>query len=195
MTVGRDRQLNIMTKYEHVPNCRLAIALIGHARHGKDTAAKMLLKKLPGAERFAFSDYVATVARVREGMTKRDGHTLQKVGMTYRDQNISIWLDCLYWHLVDREPEVVILTGLRFREELSLLTAIAPRHDIIKIVRLDSKGVPFIAQDRDPNYRSESMIDHLPFWHNILVRPNRLDELDSELDNVLRCARIGHALP
>lgn len=166
--------------YERIPGCKLAIGLVGHARHGKDTAAKMLLELLPGSERYAFSDYVATVCRVSYGMTKREPSLLQQVGMEKRDKNKNVWLDVLYGHLQDKEPQVAILTGMRFHEEVDLLRAIAPNSIIIRVVR---EG--FVTTDRDPNFRSEAQIDSIVADYGIEVPEGELMVLELQLMRVL----------
>ncbi len=148
--------------YRHVPHCRLVIGLLGASRHGKDTAAKAILKALPGAERFAFSDAVSAVARVCHGMTARDPRLLQTVGNRGREGQPAIWLDALYGSIVDREPEIAVVTGLRFREEVDMIRALAPQSTILRITRLTAEGKLFVSDDRDPNSPTEVGIAGLP---------------------------------
>jgi hypothetical protein len=144
--------------YRHIPHCRLAIGLLGASRHGKDTAAKALLKALPGAERFALSDAVAAVARVCHGMTTRDPRLLQTIGTGRRESRPTVWLDALYGLLVDREPEIIVVTGLRYAEEVDLVRSLAPQTAILRVTRLTAAGVPYVADDRDPSHPVEQGI-------------------------------------
>jgi len=148
--------------YRHIHGCKLAIGITGTSRAGKDTSAIALLKAIPGAERFAFSDAVSTIARVRHGMVKRDPALLQTIGTGEREMRPTVWLDALYGLLCDREPETIIITGLRYQEEVEMVRALAPMAMIIRVHRLLPSGQPYVAQDRDPNHPVEQGIATLP---------------------------------
>lgn len=152
-----------MKIYDRIPGCREAFAFIGHARHGKDTAARAMLKIVPGSERFAFSDFIATVARTSGGMTKRDPSLLQQIGYSMRMAKPDIWLDVLHASLMDREPEVIILTGLRFPDEIRMFNSLAPKTTVIRMRRWTDETclVPFVSPDRDANHPVESIINSL----------------------------------
>ena len=149
--------------YKHVHGCRLAIGFVGAARHGKDTAAIAVLRALPGAERFALSDAVAAVARVKHAMVKRDPALLQTVGTGYRVDRPTVWLDALYGTLCDREPEIALVTGLRYPEEVALVRALAPETAIVRVTRLRADGTPYVCEDRDPSHQVEQGIAALPY--------------------------------
>ena len=145
-------------RYKHIPGCKLAIGILGEARAGKDTAAKALLKAVPGAERFALSDFVATDCRVHHGMTKRDPRLMQTVGTARREVNPCVWMDALYGLLCDRECETIIVTGLRYPDEVELVRALAPQTAILRIRRLTAAGLPYVADDRDMSHPVEQQI-------------------------------------
>jgi hypothetical protein len=147
----------VMT-YKHIHGCKLAIGFVGAARHGKDTAAKALLRAIPGSERFALSDAVSAVARVCHGMVKRDPVLLQTIGTGRRESRPTVWLDALYGLLCDREPETIIVTGLRYAEEVELVRCLAPQSVILRVTRTLPSGLPYVADDRDPHHPVEQGI-------------------------------------
>jgi hypothetical protein len=144
--------------YAPIPGVKLVVGITGAARHGKDEAARQLLKMFPGAERFAFSDALSVEARVHHGMTKRDPQLLQNVGMRMRETHPRVWLDCVYRAIEDRQPEVAIVTGVRFHDEANMIRDMGGR--ILRIVRVDN-GVRYISPDRNPNHPAERTIDEL----------------------------------
>ena len=164
-------------RYAPLPGCRLAIGLTGAARHGKDSAARALLKALPGAERFALSDMVSADCRVNLGMTTRDPVALQQRGTAARVGRPFVWMDALYGLLQDREPEVVIVTGLRYADEVDMVRALAPLSLILRVVRIELNGARFVTTDRDPNHPVERGIAGLPFDAEIVARSGDIDGL------------------
>lgn len=163
--------------YTQVPGCRLAIGFVGQARHGKDTAAKAVLRAMPGAERFAFSDAVSVIGRVCHGMVKRDAGLLQTIGTGYRAQRETVWLDALYGLIRDREPDIAVVTGLRYRDEVELVRALARDSVIIRVVRRQADGSLFVAADRDPSHPVEQGIAALPADLTIEARSGEIDRL------------------
>lgn len=167
--------------YRHIHGCKLAIGFVGASRHGKDTAAKALLKAIPGSERFAFSDAVSTLARVRHGMVKRDPALLQAIGTGERAHRSTVWLDALYGLLCDREPETIIVTGLRYREEVDLVRCLAPQSIILRVTRMLPSGQPYVADDRDPNHPVEQGIVSLPADAEIVAQSGDVKGLSSQV--------------
>jgi hypothetical protein len=135
------------------------IGLCGHARHGKDETARLLLRLCPGAERFAFSDALAVEARVHHGMTTRDPRTLQDVGMDMRESHPGVWLDALYGAIEDRRPELAVITGVRFPDEAAMVRAMGGQ--VIRVVRLGPDGRRYVSPDRPAAHRAEAEIDGL----------------------------------
>jgi hypothetical protein len=148
-------------KYHHIPHCKFAIGLVGPARAGKDSIAKSLIHLLPGAERFALSDHVATICRVCHGMNRRDARLLQNEGTSRREGRPTVWMDALYGLLLDREPEIVVITGLRYAEEVELVRSLAPQTAILRVTRLTAAGLPYVAEDRDPSHPVEQGISDI----------------------------------
>jgi len=128
------------------------IGITGRARSGKDELARAFLRQLPGAERVAFSDAVAALARVSEDMTQRDARLLQLVGTREREKNPSVWLDALYGWMQDRQPQWAIVTGLRYANEYALIRAMGGY--VLGVVRPDAPPLT----DRDPSHPVEQGI-------------------------------------
>lgn len=165
--------------YHPIPGVQRVIALTGAARHGKDAAAKLLLRLLPGAERFAFSDALSVECRVHHGMTKRHPQLLQDVGMMWRDARPGVWLDALYGAICDRQPDIAVITGVRFQDEADLVRAIGGT--LVRVVRLDSHGQPYVTDDRDPSHRAEREIAALPVDAELVAQSGDLAGLAVQL--------------
>lgn len=143
--------------YHPIPGVRRVIGLTGAARHGKDVVAKMLLKMIPGSERYAFSDALSAYCRVHHGMVKRKPALLQDVGMALRESRPGVWLDALYGAIQDRQPETALITGIRFEDEANLVRAIGGV--VVRVVRLEPSGAAYVTDDRDPTHRAEAGLE------------------------------------
>jgi hypothetical protein len=168
---------------------RAVIGLVGHARHGKDAAAQILLRLLPGAERFAFSDALAVECRVHHGMTRRDPRLLQTVGMAWREARPGVWLDALYGAICDRQPGVAVITGVRFADEVDMVRAIGGT--LLRVVRLDAAGRPFVSGDRDPNHAAEAEIDALAVDWSVAVPSGDLRGLEAAVRHFVACRGLA----
>jgi hypothetical protein len=157
-------------KYEQLPNVTV-IGITGAARSGKDELAKAILRAVPGAERFAFSDAVASIARARYDMATRNASLLQEIGTLYRGtRGPNIWLDCLYGAIADRLPRVAIVTGVRYPNELELIAAMGGA-----LVGVRRAGRPPLT-DRDPAHEVESHIDRLLRCAELVVEAGEYGE-------------------
>ena len=169
--------------YRPIEGVRLTLAMIGHARHGKDEAAKMLLRILPGAERFALSDALSVECRVHHGMGHRDPRVLQDVGMKFRAEREGVWLRCLYHAIEDRRPEVAVITGVRFHDEAQMVRDMGGR--IVRIVRTE-RGQRYVSPDRNPNHAAEREIDALHADTDIVAESGDMQGLERGLRLWLR---------
>lgn len=132
------------------------VGITGAARHGKDELAKALLRRIAGAERFAFSDAVAAVARASGLMTRRDAAALQQVGTHYRTTvSLEVWVRCLHGAIEDRRPQVAIVTGLRYPNELAWLRAVTGT-----LIGVRRPCAPALT-DRDPSHPVEQGVADL----------------------------------
>lgn len=153
-----------MGHYEPIDGVSV-VGITGAARHGKDELAKALLRRIAGAERFAFSDAVAVEARANGWMTTRDAAVLQRVGTRYREVfDEDVWVKCLHGAIEDRRPAVAIVTGLRYPNELAWLRAV--NGTLIGIIR--DYAPPLV--DRDPSHPVErGVADLLAQTHLTLI--------------------------
>lgn len=152
-------------KYEPIHGVSV-IGLVGHARHGKDEAARVLARLVAGARRYAFSDAISIYARLQHGMTQRDPVVLQDVGYQVRLDRPSAWLDAVYWQIHDHSPDLAIITGARFEDEVQMIRDMGGL--IIKVYRVNEDGSEFVSGDRDRKHAVERDIDSL--HHDGLVR-------------------------
>lgn len=157
------------------------IGITGRARSGKDELAKALVRAVPGAERFAFSDAVAVMARVVHRMNGRDARVLQTVGTQYREQDEAVWLRCLYGILQDRRPRLAVVTGVRYANELGLIYGLGGI-----VVGVRRPWAPALT-DRDPHHVVEQGIDDLVDRATFTVTQQEHDTpaaLEHELDAI-----------
>jgi hypothetical protein len=167
------------TTWAPIPGVRI-LGITGKARHGKDSIAKALLEVCPGAERWAFSDAVAVVARALHGMTTRHVGQLQQVGTDYRASvDAEVWLRCTYHAIEDRRPPLAIITGLRTPEDVDMVRQMGGT--VVRVTR-ERAGAPFIATDRDPAHPIEQQIDRLHADLNVLIQ-------DGNVEMIPRAAR------
>jgi hypothetical protein len=166
-------------RYTPIPGVRAVIGLVGHARSGKDASAKLLLKHLPGAERFAFSDALSVECRLHHGMQARDPRMLQDVGIMFRQARPGVWLDTLYHAIVDRQPDVAIVTGVRFPDEAAMVRDMGGC--LLRVTRVEPDGRRFIADDRNQSHVVERDIDAIVTDGEIVARSGDLAGLERQL--------------
>lgn len=163
-----------------IPGVRV-IGVTGAARHGKDELAKAIIRICPGAERFAFSDAVAAVSRVRFGMTERDASKLQDTGTRYRQVDPAVWLRCMYGAIQDRRPRVAVVTGVRYPNELDVIRGMGG-----VLVAVRRSAAPPLT-DRDPEHEVESHIG------DMIAAADRVFEFDEAAEASRREAIFDQA--
>lgn len=155
--------------YLPIPETRV-LAIGGPARSGKDTAAKTLLAIDPARTlALAMSDAIAHECRLHHGMTTRDPRLLQKVGYALRQAVPTIWLDAVYWRIVEARPRLALITGVRFPDELAMVRAMGGQTVWVDRVREDGRFVR--AADRDLNFPTETALTRTDFDH-LLLNPD-----------------------
>src|SRR5262245_48625388 len=159
------------------------IGITGSARHGKDTLASFLLQLVPGAERFAFSDAISAYARVSGRMTNRDPSVLQEIGWLMRLQRPSVWLDALYGTICDRCPSLAVITGVRFTDEAQMIRQMGGK--LVRVVRVEPDGSPFVDPARDPAHPTESEISSIMVDAELVAASGDIDRLRREAACVL----------
>lgn len=161
-----------MGSFAPIPGVHV-VGITGRARSGKDELAKAILRLVAGAERFAFSDAVAAVARTAGMMRTRDAGVLQQVGTQMREVDPDVWCHALYGTLEDRRPEVAIVTGVRYANERAMIQAMGGR-----LVGVRRPGAPALT-DRDPAHPVEQGIDALVADADTVVEFEELQTADA----------------
>lgn len=156
----------------------MRIVAFGHkARQGKTWAANYLARILPGRTLvWGIGDSIKTVARVTEGMGLiKDPVLLQKVGLSYRDEDPNVWIRAWQGTIYDHSNlDWVLVPDLRFRNEARFLRE-EMGASLFKVVRHvpGSKDV-YISGDRPPDHPSEIDLDHWDEWDAVIEAESTL---------------------
>src|SRR5262245_37387151 len=100
---------------------------LGHkARHGKDFAGRAMATYAASiglnARVYGFADALKAYCRVAFGMKKKDPRLLQLVGTElFRGLNPNTWVDVLQHTIEEQNPDVAIITDMRFPNELDMV--------------------------------------------------------------------------
>lgn len=159
------------------------IGITGAARAGKDTLAQFILKLVPGAERFAFSDGLSAYCRATGRMQERDPRVLQDVGSAFRLNDSSVWLRVLYGAIEDRRPHLAVITGVRFPNEAEMIESMGGF--VIRVVRLQPDGSEYVADDRPANHPAEREIASVPTSVTVAAESGDLAALEAFAGSVL----------
>jgi hypothetical protein len=165
----------------------------GHkACHGKDSAAQHLIESFPAyVKRFAFADALRCYCRVEYGMTTKDAPLLQRVGIEMRAKKPTVWIDAVYWQLVENAPPVAIITDVRFENEANFVKALGGV--LVRLERLNREdGMLYQATDRDPNHISETALNDYPWDHTIQAFD--VDELKVRVRSYFRTVIMAKTL-
>lgn len=174
--------------YVRLPNT--TVIAFGHrARHGKDSAAQLVVESFPGARRFGFADALKAVSRVQWGMRAKDAPLLQRVGTAYRSIDQDIWLRTLYWTIAEQQPAIALITDMRFPNEFQLVRDMGGF--TVKVERRGPDGRLFVPTDRDPNHESEIALAGETRWDAIITNPEG-DLQTFSRDVVHTCSRLIH---
>lgn len=153
---------------------------LGHkARHGKDTAAKILSKEF-GAQRFSFADDIYAVCRVLHGMTVKDAPLLQRVGVQMREEvDKDIWIKSVYAKMLQDRPHLAVITDVRFPNEFEFVKALGGV--CLKVERRLLDGSLFVDPSRPANHVSETANDHMPWDRVIVNEEGRLEDFEDRV--------------
>lgn len=147
----------------------LVIGLGHKARHGKDSAARILMETFKGVQRFSFADDLYAVCRVLHGMTLKDAPLLQRVGVEYRERDEDVWVKAVYAKLLNERPRVAAITDVRFPNEMAFVRALGGV--CWKVERRLLNGEVFIDPSRPASHISETALEHAA-WDRVLVNPD-----------------------
>jgi dephospho-CoA kinase len=196
-----DSQINEMVKnYKHSfgnsdKDYKLVIvAFSGKKFSGKDTAAQILIDKY-GYTKVAFADGLRRVMELalgeksdyftdpakKEEIDPRTGKTrrywLQKAGTDwFRNEYESIWIDWWTREIRRQGLNKVVVTDLRFPNELEAIRWIGSPSKVFRIHKPNSHSVD--------THSSESFADQLDVDH-IVVNSGTIEQLHGEIINCL----------
>lgn len=100
------------------------------------------------------SDALSAVARWSGEMTTRDPRALQRIGEAARQDRPGVWLRCLYGTIEDKQPDVAVVTGIRYPNEAAMIREMGGA--LVRVERYEADGSLYICPHRDPNHVSES---------------------------------------
>lgn len=154
---------------------------LGHrARHGKDTVARAIVSYCAQrgvyAKQYGFADALKAHCRVAFGMREKDAPLLQMVGTDlYRRTDPNIWVRVLLDTIAEQEPDVAIITDVRFPNEAEAIRAKGGA--VVKVERRNEDGSLWVAGDRNPNHPSEIALANYPFDEHLWVYNGEVDTL------------------
>lgn len=148
----------------------LVIGLGNKARHGKDYAGhKIAMQAMSmgmGARVYGFADALRAYCRVAFGMREKDVRLLQYVGTEiFRKKDPDVWVRVLLDTIQEQNPDVAIITDMRFPNEASAIRQ--QKGYTVRINRILPDGSPWVSDDRDPNHQSETALDDYLFDYTI----------------------------
>jgi hypothetical protein len=147
--------------------------------------------------RIGFADALYHFCRVTYGMKEKDATLLQKVGVSERARNPSVWIEAVYYKILDKKPKVVVIPDVRFINEAEFvkqlggyLIKIDRRHpvDRLQVIEKGPERVkertrlhdaPWVSEDRDPNHISETELDGYSWDLTITNRDLGLTQLNA----------------
>ena len=131
------------------------------ARQGKNTVARGIIQHCATQEIYAkeygFATALKAYCRVL-GMRKKDGQLLQTVGTdVFRHLNPDIWVRVLMDTIEEDQPDVAIITDMRFPNEVEAIKA--QNGLVVRVSRINPNGTTWIADDRPADHSSEIALD------------------------------------
>ena len=166
----------------------IVIGLTGRCRSGKTTVSDAIdyvagrrygLK----VKQYEFGqvvlDYCITSGRLpkktRDSVTPPELHTLVYVGSQMRRKDPDFWVDMIASKIMADNPEIAILCGLRFPNEVSLVKGSGGY--LVRVISLNADGSEFISPDRDPNDPTETSLLTLPTDYVLTAYRGQMDLL------------------
>jgi hypothetical protein len=146
-----------MSGYRSIPG--VAVIGLGHkARHGKDSAARILIETFGSkVQRFSFADDLYAVCRIVHGMRGKDAPLLQRIGLEYRQRDPDTWVRSVYSKILEARPALAVITDVRFPNEFELVRALGGV--CWKITRRLEDGSVFVDPSRPADHPSETALD------------------------------------
>lgn len=146
------------------------------ARSGKDTLARMICDRVPGARIYGFADDLKAYARVL-GMQGKDPVLLQHLGTgVFRRVDPNIWVRCLAARIEEEKPRCAVVSDMRFPNEMYWI-----RREggvTVRVDRLTDDGTIQHSGDRDPQHRSETALETAHFDYHVAAPSGQLGALE-----------------
>lgn len=160
----------------------MRIAISGKCRSGKDTVADIIISNLGGTwTRMSFASALykcaSSIQTILGIPVEKDGLLLQTIGEGLRKHyGENVWVDIVEAYIDTHPLENIIITDLRYRNEMEMLSK---RN--FEIIRINRKQRPV---DRDPNHISEVDLDTTKFDHT-LENDEGLERLKEQVADVI----------
>jgi hypothetical protein len=161
-----------MISFQPIPGT-LVIGLGHKAHHGKDTVASAIVGAAPATTlRVGLADALYDYCRVEHGMTTKDAPLLQRVGVEMRKRDPLVWAKAVYWKIVDKKPNIVVIPDVRFTNDAEFVKGLGGY--LIKVERRHVSMDPtlnntlWVSADRDPNHVSECQLNDYP-WDLVIT--------------------------
>jgi hypothetical protein len=155
----------------------ILIGLGSKARQGKDTAGQAICDYYnskrdlqaehdlpivaPEARIFKFADALYKVCREEYEMVGKNAPLLQKVGEGRRNEfGLNYWIQQLEKSMSGFKG-VAVITDMRYTNEADWVKSKGGW--TVQVSRVNQDGSPFVSDDRDPNFVSETQLDGYNF--------------------------------
>ena len=156
----------------------------GKARSGKDTAAKMVLKKYTGAT-FAFADDIKKIAYNHFGWHGEKDELgrklLQDIGTTGRNYDRDIWANKTVdriqeWSLQSSDNQLAVVTDTRYPNEIQRI-----KHEFSDVVTIR------ITRDsvKKLKHPSETALDQWTDWDYLVENNGSLEEFQKKILEIM----------
>lgn len=102
-----------------------------------------------------------------------------------RKHNPNYWVDCVASTIAKENPEVAVVTDVRFPNE----AAWVKNHDgyLVEVIRLQEDGTRYYDPNRDKNHTSETALDDYQGWDYVLLcRSGDLNALRNKSLGILK---------
>lgn len=152
------------------------------ARHGKNAACDWIHNGHPGKTRiYAYADALKSFCRAN-GMTKKDGNFLQKVGTDIvRQVDVDHWVKALYWTIDEQRPTFALIADVRFKNEAALVKQMGGI--LVKVTRYNDDGSMFVDPSRSATHPSETELDGYDGW-DFEIRNTGLAQLNGQAEHI-----------
>jgi len=149
----------------------LTVGFCGRARHGKDFVAGVVRQHFTdrGFRVFhsSFSELVlerAIAFGLIESKSRADCNIeelsiIVEQGHDGRRTHPDFWIRRLSKKVAESQPDVVLIPGVRFPNEVEWLRSIDGQ--VVRVVRHNQDGSVYISPDRDPNGEMETILDRI----------------------------------